>query len=119
LTALVVCLGLVVSAVVMAEDATGRPPRPNIVMIFIDDMGWPDLAARDGPWKLLIQYDGSGAQLYNLVDDPGETRDVSGDHADIVKKLRGSLLAWHKEMPPDAGASFMPSRKKPAAKGAK
>jgi len=33
----------------------------------------PDLAVRDGEWKLLCEYDGSQPQLYNLANDRGET----------------------------------------------
>ena len=37
----------------------------------------PDLAVRDGHWKLLCEYDGSEPQLYKLDTDPGETSNVA------------------------------------------
>ena len=88
-----------------------RPPdRPGASGVV-----WPDLAVRDGPWKLLIQYDGLRDQLYNVIDDPGETSNVSESHADVVERLKASLLAWHAELPPDAGPSFtLPKQKSPA-----
>ncbi len=66
---------------------------------------WPDLAVRDGPWKLLVTFDGSEAQLYNLESDPGETQDLSDTHPEIVERLRNAVLTWNAELPPDAGMS--------------
>jgi arylsulfatase A-like enzyme len=69
----------------------------------------PDLAVRDGQWKMLCEYDGSAPQLYNLASDRGETTNVAADHADIVQRLAKSVLAWHKSMPPDNGPQYAPA----------
>lgn len=66
----------------------------------------PDLAVRDGKWKLLCEYDGSDAELYDLDQDRGETTNVAEAHADEVKRLTEMVLEWHGEMPPDKGATF-------------
>ncbi len=66
----------------------------------------PDLAVRDGRWKLLCEYDGSQAELYDLERDRGETRNQAARHPEIVEKLRAQLLAWHEAMPPDHGATY-------------
>ena len=66
----------------------------------------PDLAVRDGRWKLLCEYDGSGPQLYDLASDPGETTDLAAGHPDVVRRLTEALLAWHRSMPSDRGATF-------------
>ncbi|MHB8900653.1 MAG: sulfatase-like hydrolase/transferase [Thermoguttaceae bacterium] len=66
----------------------------------------PDLAVRDGHWKLLCEYDGSRPQLYDLARDRQETRNLAGDHPDVVARLTRSLLDWHQSMPPDAGPSY-------------
>ncbi len=63
----------------------------------------PDLASRDGQWKLLCEYDGSQPQLYDLVSDRRETHNVAAEHPDIVAGLTEAVLAWHRSMPPDAG----------------
>jgi arylsulfatase A-like enzyme len=54
----------------------------------------PNLAMREGNWKLLINADGSGTELYNLVTDPSEQTNVASQHPKEVSKLRPKLLAW-------------------------
>ena len=41
-------------------------------------------AVRSGPWKLHLK----NGELYNLDDDVGESRNVAGNNAEIVQKLR-------------------------------
>ena len=76
----------------------------------------PDLAMRHGKWKLLCEYDGSDAHLYDLVADPSERRNLASEEPQMVQGLTRKLLAWHAQMPPDHGATYkrLP-RKKPAA----
>jgi arylsulfatase A-like enzyme len=68
----------------------------------------PDLALREGPWKLLCAYDGSAPELYDVVKDPGETQNVASQNSAISEKLRQSLLAWHAAMPADKGPQLGP-----------
>lgn len=85
-----------------------RPPdRPN------DDAegNLPDLAVRDGRWKLLCEYDGSSPQLYNLKADRGETKNIAAKHPKVVSRLTKALLAWHAAMPADEGAAYAVSQK--------
>ena len=63
----------------------------------------PDLAVRSGQWKLLCEYDGSSAQLFDLELDGNEQRDVAADYPDVVASLTTKLVAWHRSMPPDRG----------------
>jgi arylsulfatase A-like enzyme len=58
----------------------------------------PDLAMRDGSWKLLCDYDGSAVQLYDLTRDFGETKNLATSEPEVVQRLKTALLAWHKEM---------------------
>lgn len=60
---------------------------------------WPDLAVRDREWKLLLQEDGSGAQLYNLAQDPTESINRAAQHPDVVQRLSKSALAWNSTLP--------------------
>lgn len=63
------------------------------------------LSLRRGAWKLIEPGKGPrvqantntelgqapGAQLYNLADDPGETKDIAARHPDTVRELQGLL----------------------------
>ena len=87
-----------------------RPPdRDSIFGV----QGLPDLAVRDGQWKLLCEYDGSGPQLYDLDADPGETTNLAAREPAVVERLTAALVAWHQTMPPDAGATYAPPRSLP------
>jgi uncharacterized sulfatase len=66
----------------------------------------PDLAVRQGDWKLLCEYDGSEPLLYDLATDPGETRNLASQRPDLVGRLTKQLRAWHALMPPDNGATY-------------
>ncbi len=66
----------------------------------------PDLAMREGGWKLLCEYDGSLPQLYDLTRDRGETTNLAEQHPEVVKQMSGKLLAWHESMPPDNGPAL-------------
>jgi uncharacterized sulfatase len=66
----------------------------------------PDLAVRDGRWKLLCNYDGSAAILYDLDADPGETTDVSARQPELTARLSAAASAWHQSLPPDRGATY-------------
>ena len=74
----------------------------------------PDLAVRSDHWKLLCEYDGSGAQLYDLLNDPRESRNIAADQPQVVADLTTQLLAWHATLPADKGATFTsPQRPRP------
>ncbi len=59
----------------------------------------PNLAVRDGNWKLLANADGTGAELYDLAADPKETKDVIADHADVAERLKKMCLDWRRSLP--------------------
>jgi uncharacterized sulfatase len=67
---------------------------------------WPDLAIRAGRWKLVCEYDGSRAALYDLEADREETSDVAAANPAITKRLSAAATAWHRSMPPDNGAAL-------------
>lgn len=62
----------------------------------------PMLAVRDGSWKLFVKHDGTGAQLYDIVKDIGESQDVAAANPEVVKTLTAKALAWKKTLPPSA-----------------
>ncbi|CAN5432807.1 sulfatase-like hydrolase/transferase [soil metagenome] len=59
----------------------------------------PNVAVRDGEWKLLVNADGSGAELYNMATDAFETKNVIADQAEVAKRLTADALSWRKSMP--------------------
>lgn len=59
----------------------------------------PNVAVRDGRWKLLINADGSGAELYDLATDPHETRNVASDQSAVTRQLSTAALQWRRSLP--------------------
>jgi uncharacterized sulfatase len=70
-----------------------RPPdRKN----YYGREGLPDLAVRDGQWKLLCDYDGGRPELYDLSVDPGETTNLAAAEAQLTGKLIDAATRWHR-----------------------
>lgn len=59
----------------------------------------PNLAVREGQWKLLINADGTGPELYDLSTDPNETTNVASSHPDVAGRLTTAVLEWRKSVP--------------------
>ncbi len=59
----------------------------------------PNLAVREGKWKLLINDDGAGAELYNLETDPAETTSLAATEPAVTQRLREAVLAWRRTLP--------------------
>jgi arylsulfatase A-like enzyme len=56
--------------------------------------GTPGSSVRAGDWKLIVFLEDDHAELYNLRDDEGETRDLVCAEPARVAHLRGLLAAW-------------------------
>lgn len=52
------------------------------------------LACRTPDWKCFWRVDDGVVELYDLVDDPGETVDVSGDNPEIIADLRQRMESY-------------------------
>ncbi len=59
----------------------------------------PQLAVRDGEWKLLLNPDRSRVELYAIVRDPMQVDNVAGEHPDVVARLSEQALAWARTLP--------------------
>jgi hypothetical protein len=59
----------------------------------------PDLAIRDGKWKLLVNHDGTSLELYDLSSDIAESDNVAAAHPDVAKRLSQQVIQWWKSMP--------------------
>jgi arylsulfatase A-like enzyme len=59
----------------------------------------PNLAVREGKWKLVVNANGVGAELYDLDADRNETENVADKNPDIAKRLTEAALQWRKALP--------------------
>jgi arylsulfatase A-like enzyme len=59
----------------------------------------PNLAVRQGDWKLLINSDGSGAELYDLAADPNEENNLAAMEPAVARRMAEQALAWRRELP--------------------
>ncbi len=62
----------------------------------------PDLAVRDGRWKLLVNFDGSKPQLFDLDQDISERQNLAKSHPEISSRLLNAVFQWNQQMPADA-----------------
>lgn len=55
---------------------------------------------RVGNWKLhMPRNNRDNIQLYNLVNDPGESQNVANQHPEVISHLRKQLRQWVGELP--------------------
>lgn len=57
----------------------------------------PHLAIRSGKWKLLVNGDGTDAQLYDMENDKFEKNDVATANSKLVSKLSKKVCDWYAE----------------------
>ena len=60
----------------------------------------PQLAIRDGDWKLLVNPDRTRTELYDLGRDRLQVDNVATQHPEVVARLSDRVIAWAKELPP-------------------
>ncbi len=62
--------------------------------------GRPGGAVRDGDWKFIGHYDtgASGAELYNLARDPGETTNLAAHETKRTADMRSALTKWTEDV---------------------
>lgn len=65
----------------------------------LEDDQNPNLAIRDGRWKLLINADGSELELYDLEDSTAERDNLADAQPEIARRLSGQLLEWRHSLP--------------------
>jgi arylsulfatase A-like enzyme len=71
----------------------GRNPNSFAYPQAPDDRS-PNVAVRDGNWKLLINADGSGAELYDILADPKETKNLAAEKPEVTGRLSAQALNW-------------------------
>ncbi len=63
---------------------------------YSNQLGRPGGAIRQRDYKLIEFYEDGRLELYNLADDPGETRDLAKQTPDHAAELHRKLAAWRK-----------------------
>lgn len=63
------------------------------------DYNPPQLAIRDGNWKLLCDPDGTNVELYDISKDPAEKNNLAAEYPKQMRKLKEKLLAWKAAIP--------------------
>jgi arylsulfatase A-like enzyme len=94
-----------------------RQPLDRILFFEWRSEGAEQIAAIQGPWKLII-HRGGKPELYNLEVDPAERRDLSATHPDVAKRLNQALQAWlqtetRNPAPPQAAPRSNPNQPAP------
>jgi N-acetylgalactosamine-6-sulfatase len=59
----------------------------------------PPLAMRHGDWKLFVNYNGTGPELYNIAGDEEERVNVAGSNPNRVNTMKTQLLNWKATLP--------------------
>jgi hypothetical protein len=59
----------------------------------------PNVAVREGRWKLLVNANGEGVELYDVVSDRGETRNVAAPEEEVATRLKSRAIEWRKSLP--------------------
>ena len=79
----------------------GKKEGTHLVLA-LSTLSWINLengaSIRNGDWKLIKFYDYEKVELYNLKNDPSESKDLSGQNPKIAKDLESKLVAWQKSM---------------------
>lgn len=60
----------------------------------------PQLAIREGDWKLLMNRDGGRIELYDVSGNRMEVDNLADQNPEIAASLAARLLKWHKTLPP-------------------
>lgn len=73
----------------------GPSPRESFAYYFMDDL----CAVRSGRWKLHVARDAQPVEeLYDLLADPGETRDVHAAHPEVVARLEALAAEYRRDL---------------------
>jgi arylsulfatase A-like enzyme len=81
-----------VSLVPLLLRSEALAPRTLFWISPPDQAGQTRRAVRQGPWKLVEE------ELYNLEDDPAETRDLASDRPELVRELKAKLRNWERDV---------------------
>jgi len=78
------------------RDQKSGDPHEALFWRWLDFPKDPLRAMRSGPWRLLL---GKTDQLYNLANDPGETKDLAAENPEKVATLKAMFNRWEQSLP--------------------
>lgn len=91
--------GIDVSAAWRGQPVTSRPDIFSHIARPGGEAFGPLYSIRSGPWKLLMNADGGGTELYNIAQDQEERQDRKGDSPEVAKRLSARLAQWIAGLP--------------------
>jgi arylsulfatase A-like enzyme len=59
----------------------------------------PNLALRSGNWKLLMNDDGAGTELYDLSRSRDESQNLAVRESKRAERMASRLLQWRRSLP--------------------
>ena len=75
--------------------------------------GEPCSAVRAGDWKLIQKFEDQSVELFNLHDDPGESRDLAQSNPDRTHQMLSLLTDWQTSLnaprPSEPNPAFDPN----------
>jgi arylsulfatase A-like enzyme len=80
----------------------GRAPNIERTLFWRVSGGPSQQAVRSGEWKLLMDSDCDCALLFDLRTDVAERNNLTGQRADIARRLRTLLQAWQEDVDGEA-----------------
>jgi arylsulfatase A len=85
-----------VDGIDLLENWTGGAPAPRRTLFWEwQSEGTDQLAVMEGRFKLVVTQSGK-PELYDVVNDPAERRDIAAEHPDLLRRFRLELCAWLK-----------------------
>ncbi len=66
---------------------------------FGDEKSNPQLAMRAGDWKLHMRQNDANAQLFNMAQDPMQSRDLAAKSPQQAAQMKAALLEWRGSLP--------------------
>lgn len=73
-------------------NGRGKPGQP-------DSFHWVEYCIVDQNWKLVSDEDSTYVELYDIVADAYEKKDVKDSHPDVVVQLKQKLTTWKSTLP--------------------
>ena len=94
----------VIDGSVMLPALEGKPVQRSVPLYWQFDraIGMPKVAIRQGAWKILADAELLRFELYNLAEDPRESKDLAAGQPDRVRDMSKTLRTLHDQIKAEA-----------------